>query len=104
MTTVLRNYRYVVVGEDAETQSAERNPAFESRCGATAIAMFLLAVEPGAVLLCQGWDDDFAQPLGLPTAPAAMDAETGTWTRSFARGATATVFADGHGSVSWGGE
>ena len=77
---------------------------FESRCGATAIAMFLLAVEPGAVLLCQGWDDDFAQPLGLPTAPAAMDAETGTWTRSFARGATATVFADGHGSVSWGGE
>ena len=104
VTTVLRNYRYVMVGEDADTQSAEHNPSFESRCGETAIAMFLLAVEPGAVLLCQGWDEAFAQPLGLPTAPAAMDAGTGTWSRSFARGATATVFADGHGSVSWGRE
>jgi hypothetical protein len=93
-----------MVGEDAETQSAERNPSFESRCGMTAIAMFLLAIEPGAVLLCQGWDEQFARPMGLPTATATMDTETGVWTRSFARGATATVFADGSGSVSWGRE
>ena len=76
---VLAHYEYVVVGEDCEINQAKRNPRFESQCGESAIAMFLLAVEPGAVLLCQGWSEEFGRALGLPLGAADIDANTGTW-------------------------
>ena len=44
---------------------------FVSPCGETATALFLLALEPGCFLLCQGWDDWFGYKLGLPAGPAA---------------------------------
>jgi hypothetical protein len=99
---VLANYKYVMVGTDDQLEQDVHNPQFDSSCSETALAMFLLAVEPGAVLLCQGWSNDFAQPLGMPTAATSTDRETGSWTRSFAHGAVATVRADGTGTVEWG--
>ncbi len=45
----------------------------KSSCSANEIAMFLLAVEPGAILGCNGWDDQFGKSLGTPNGPAVQN-------------------------------
>ena len=44
----------------------------KSSCTDDQIAMFLLAVEKGAILGCNGWDEQFSKPLGDPTGPAVQ--------------------------------
>ena len=34
--------------------------------------MFLLGVEKGAILGCNGWDERFSKPLGEPAGPAVQ--------------------------------
>ena len=69
-------------------------------CSQNVLAQFLLAVEPGAYLLCNAWDERFARPLGLPTGDPTV---TGTkWTRSFAGGVRAIWDTKSQkGSVEW---
>ena len=45
----------------------------KSSCTVDEIAMFLLGVEKGAILGCNGWDEQFSKPLGDPTGPAVMN-------------------------------
>jgi hypothetical protein len=77
------------------------------RCSDDVLAQFLLAVEPGAFLLCNGWDARFGRPLGLPLAPPAQAGGkngTGTWSRAFASGVVARWdSATSKGTVSWPG-
>ena len=42
----------------------------QSLCSQQQLAMFLLAVEKGAILGCDGWDEQFSKPLGDPLGPA----------------------------------
>lgn len=56
-----------------------------SQCSEFQLASFLLAVEEGCFLLCNGWSDDFARPLGAPDGPAVVVG--GTMRRTFAHGA-----------------
>ena len=72
-------------------------------CDQGILAQFLLAVEPGAFLLCNGYDDRFSRPLGKPLAPAKEDGSgSGVWTRSFAGGAKASWDTKNkQGSVTW---
>ena len=103
VTTGLQNFKYVVVGcENCYSNPATETSKLESKCSESAVALFLLAVEPGAFLLCNGWDEHFGSPLGMPKGPAKKDAATGTWSRGFAGGA-ATTWLNGTGMVRWGG-
>ena len=43
-----------------------------SSCSENQIAMFLLGVERGAILGCNGWDEQFSKPLGDPLGPAVQ--------------------------------
>jgi hypothetical protein len=74
--------------------------AFESECGESGIALFLMAVEPGCVLMCNGWAEEYSQPLGLPRGPATYDAASYTWSREFASG-TRALWCNGTGTVQW---
>ena len=40
------------------------------------MAAFLIAVEEGAVLGCNGWQEDFGRPLGAPAGPPHPGART----------------------------
>lgn len=44
----------------------------KSSCTEDQIAMFLLGVEKGAILGCNGWDEQFSKHLGDPTGPAVQ--------------------------------
>ena len=44
----------------------------KSSCSEDEIAMFLLGVERGAILGCNGWDEQFSKPLGDPLGPAVQ--------------------------------
>ena len=62
--------------------------------------MFLLAIEPGCFLLCQGYDNEWGgAKLGPATGPATESAD-GSWSRKFESGTTAT-FVGGVGKVMW---
>ena len=60
------SYYYVMTGDlkDGDCTSTK------SSCNENELAMFLLAVEKGAILGCNGWDEQFSKPLGDPLAPA----------------------------------
>lgn len=49
--------------------------SIDSICTTDEIALFLLAVEKGAILGCNGWDDQFSKPLGEPLGPAVQKGE-----------------------------
>ena len=68
----LENHSYVYLGGDQHWETDPNDPAsLGAQCGAVdCVARFLLAVERGAFLGAQGWDPDFAKPLGEPLAPA----------------------------------
>lgn len=46
--------------------------SIESSCKTDEIVFFLLGVETGAILGCNGWDDQFSKPLGDPLGPAVQ--------------------------------
>ena len=48
----------------------------KSTCSEYQVAMFLLAVEEGAILGCNGWDEQFSKPLGVPLGPAVQKGNT----------------------------
>jgi len=64
------------------------------------VALFLVAVEEGGLLGCNGWDPTFEYPLGEPTGPAVVNGTI--YTRTFASGTVAT-FDDSTrtGVVNW---
>ena len=113
VSKVLENYKYVVVGgaNDFSSPEAETLPENQDladgrslkRCATnTTLAQFLIVIEPGMFLLCNGWDDRFSRPLGRPTGKAKLDNTTQTWTRSFMSGVTATWnVAQQQGTVAW---
>lgn len=46
--------------------------SIESSCKTDEIVFFLLGMETGAILGCNGWDDQFSKPLGDPLGPAVQ--------------------------------
>jgi hypothetical protein len=73
-------------------------------CTPNVLSQFLLAVEPGAYLLCNGWDARFGRPLGLPVGNATSSGASGSrvWRRAFASGVVATWFEQNRsGDVHW---
>ena len=66
--TALDNYRYCyVMTEDLKDGDCTSS---KSSCSEDQIAAFLLAAEKGAILGCNGWDEQFSYPLGDPMGPA----------------------------------
>ena len=75
-------YAYVYGARD---QQPDHDPAnHTSECDERFVAMFLLAVEEGAFLGCNGWSEDFARPLGAPLGKALSSG--GTMSRKFSSG------------------
>ena len=114
VTDALPFYPYLIVGRanDYSNPKAESLPTGQNladgrslkTCKVELVAAFLLAVEPGVFLLCNGWDDRFDRPLGLPTGKAVLDSATLVWSRSFASGVVATWnTTSGVGAVAWPG-
>lgn len=69
-------------------------------CTTDDIALFLLAVEKGAILGCNGWDDQFSKPLGEPLGPATENG--GQVERHFKSGTYVTWdLAKKTGKVFW---
>ena len=68
--TALTTYKYCYIQTrdliDGDCTSTK------SSCTDNEIAMFLLAAEKGAILGCNGWDEQFSKPLGDPTGPAVQ--------------------------------
>eukprot|EP00666_Eupelagonemidae_sp_cell4sb_P000574 gene574-12296_t len=88
------------------------------KCSEDKLAQFLLGVEPvlgglrrtsadsttlpGAYLLCNGWDERFGRPLGLPLGPPAQTAAV--WSRTFKSGVVAKWDESASkGTVVWPG-
>jgi len=102
--TALKFYKYVIAG----SANGFSNPKWQwpgedmkNHCKEDQMAAFLIAVEPGAFILCNGFDNDlFTRPLGLPLAPAVQDPKTGTWSRSFI-GGTNVTWNNGTGHIQW---
>merc|ERR1719446_199264 len=99
--TALQNFKYVVVGcQNCYSSPGSEKSALPSQCDDSKVALFLLAVEPGAFLLCNGWDDKYSLPLGLPKSAAKQNSKTGAWSRSFV-GGTRVTWLNGTGTVHW---
>ena len=65
----LANKTYVHVTTPDQTTDHDPND-ISSSCTTDMIASFMLALEPGAFLGCNGWDDEnFGRPLGKPLFP-----------------------------------
>jgi len=63
-------------------------PTTKSICTQREIIIFLLAVEEGCILGCNGWDPQFEKPLGNPLGPATVEGDV--YTRKFASGTSVT--------------
>ena len=103
VNATLPHYRYISVGQNAygAVKSGYNSSAFESQGGDSGVALFLMAVQPGCVLMCNGWAEEYAQPLGMPTTGgASYDAASWTWRREFASGTVAT-WCNGTGTIHW---
>ena len=77
-----------------------------SVCTNDDIALFMLAVEPGAFLGCNGWDPQFGKPLGTPKGPMVRNAD-GTYSRSFQSGTTVSWdprLEGAKGRIHWAGD
>ena len=96
-------YEYLIVGNGNSYKHPTAHGGIgpeKSQCKETVVAMFLLAVEPGCFLLCQGLDVKWGDAaLGPATGPATR-APDGNWSRTFASGTHAT-FSGGVGKVVW---
>lgn len=83
VAAALQHYTYLIIGGS----NSFSNPKMESlptgqnladgrslrTCDSDLVARFLLAVEPGVFLLCNGWDPRFDRKLGLPLGKAKLD-------------------------------
>ena len=107
-------YPYLIVGgaNDYSNPKMESLPSGQNladgrslkSCSSSHIAVFLLAVEPGCFLLCNGWDDRFDLALGVPKAKAVLNPKTKVWSRTFPSGVVATWnTTSGEGGVTWPG-
>ena len=94
-----RNYRYLIMG--GSNQYAHPTGSDTPFCKINQVALFLLAVEPGMSLLCNGWSPDYDHALGLPSGPATQGS-SGGWYRHFASGTVATWTNGTGGAVVWG--
>jgi hypothetical protein len=60
-------YLYFMLGD-----SNDNSTAVTKKCTDATIASFLMVVEKGAVLGCNGWDERFGYPLGDPLTPPQL--------------------------------
>lgn len=63
MALGIYRYCYITTGDHIDGDCTST----KSTCSENEIAMFLLVVEEGAILGCNGWDEQFSNPLGQPT-------------------------------------
>jgi len=71
-----------------------------SECTDDDVAVFLLSVEEGAFLECNGWDDQFSKPLGNPLGPATTHGNF--MNRTFASGTFVTWdIKHKKGTINW---
>lgn len=89
VNSVLKNYTYAWVYAVKDEHWGHDPHITKSNCTDDQIAAFLLAVEKGAFLGCNGWNKQFAKPLGDPLGPAKTKGNI--MSRKFASGT----------SVSW---
>eukprot|EP00040_Diaphanoeca_grandis_P030592 m.181039 g.181039 ORF g.181039 m.181039 type:complete len:480 (+) comp32048_c0_seq1:128-1567(+) len=115
---VNHTYVYVSCTDDQKWHINPQNPtSLLSQCDDLVLARFLLAVEKGAILGTNGWDEAYDRPLGDPLGPATYTArvdDAGTAApamlhRNFSSG-TYVVFTyndkgtDGIGEIFWNGK
>jgi hypothetical protein len=79
-----------------------------SACSDDDVAIFMLAVEPGAFIGCNGWDaQNFGKPLGAPLGPYRRFAN-GTYFREFKSGTTVawdpSAEKGGRARIQWAGD
>ena len=100
---VKNKYKYLLfVGDYSHPLRAADD--FNSSCTTSRIANFLFAVSPGQFLGCNGWDPQFAYPLGEPLGPANTSA-AGVTTRHFASGTHVTYDASTNEyQIFWAGQ
>lgn len=89
---------------DQKTDYDPRNVS--SQCSSDDVALFMLAVVPGAFLGCNGWDPDFQKPLGAPVGPMVRNVTDGTYSRKFASGTVVTwnPMLEPRGRIHWAGD
>jgi hypothetical protein len=66
-------YLYFMLGD-----SGDNSTRIAKKCGDDVIATFLLVLEEGSILGCNGWDDRFGYALGDPLGPPQLVAVEGT--------------------------
>merc|ERR1712032_971569 len=99
---VKNGYKYVLVGSGYSNLARNENDV-ASKCSQFEIASFMLGMETGCFLICQGWDNDFAKPLGDPLGPAAI--ANGVMSRSFASGTNVSwVLGSKKVAIQWANE
>lgn len=83
--TVMKHsgYKYVLVG-GPYSNLVRSETDLSSKCSQFELGSFMLAVEPGMYLICQGWAAEFERLLGAPLGPAVVSA--GMLTRQFESG------------------
>ena len=96
-------YAYVYGARD---QQPDHDPAnHTSECQPRFVAMFLLAVEEGAFLGCNGWIPAFSLPLGKPLAKAAVSTDGFWMTRNFSSGTSVEWDVEANdGVIHWASE
>ena len=73
-----------------------------SKCSHQVVAAFMLALQPGCFLVCQGWDEMFAYPLGDPLGPAIT--ADGVMRRTFASGTSVEYdMSSEKANIRWAG-
>jgi len=82
---VQNGYKYMLFG-GGYSNLRRSETDLESKCTDYQVAVFMLGMEPGCFLICQGWSEDFGKPIGRPRGPAVTTG--GVMKRSFASGAT----------------
>lgn len=100
ISDALANQTYVQIS--AGDQNTDHDPKdTSSACDENMIASFLLGVERGAFIGCNGWDPDhMGRPLGNPLAP--MHTSGNTLWRNFSTGTSVTWdIRNKKGTVHW---
>lgn len=104
----LETVSYVHVVHDLPTgdQKADHDPSdINSICSTDLVASFLLGVEPGVFLGCNGWDGaNMGRPLGLPLGPMQeVEVLGGTLLhRNFSSGTSVTWnVSNDSGAIQW---
>lgn len=111
---VNHSYFYMSCTGDQHWTTDPNDPkSLVSACNDQALGRFLLAVEEGCFFGTNGWDPDYAKPLGDPTGPAVYTPASGdmpaTLHRNFSSG-TYIIFTysktgkDGTSEIFWEGK